>query len=64
MKVEFVNPFVESAVSVLRDMCGFNIQKGQLSLKKTAITTLGIAPIIGVTGDVTGRVIYDMSKQT
>ncbi|HPP88321.1 MAG TPA: chemotaxis protein CheX, partial [bacterium] len=38
--------------------------KGQLSLKKTAITTLGIAPIIGVTGDVTGRVIYDMSKQT
>lgn len=64
MKVEFINPFVESAVSVLKDMCGFNITKGQLSLKKSAITTLGVAPIIGVTGDVSGRVIYDMSRAT
>lgn len=64
MKVEFVNPFVESAVSVLRDMCSFSVTKGQLSVKKSNIDTLGVAPIIGVTGDVSGRVIYDMSMQT
>ena len=64
MKVEFVNPFVESAASVIRDMCGANIQKGQLSVKKSVITTLGVAPIIGVTGNITGRVIYDMSFPT
>jgi len=64
MKVEFVNPFVESAVSVIRDMCGSNIQKGQLSVKKSIISTLGVAPIIGVTGSITGRVIYDMSFAT
>jgi len=64
MKVEFINPFVDSAVSVLRDMCGLEVKKGQLSIKKTTIQTLGIAPIIGVTGDVAGRVIYDMSIQT
>ncbi len=64
MKVEFVNPFVESAVSVLRDMCSIKVEKGQLSVKKTAISTLGVAPIIGVTGDISGRVIYDMSFET
>ncbi|MBP7653780.1 chemotaxis protein CheX [Candidatus Dependentiae bacterium] len=64
MKAEFVNPFVESAVTVFKDMCGFSVSKGQLSIKKSNIDTLGVAPIIGVTGDVSGRVIYDMSIQT
>jgi len=64
MKVEFINPFVESAAAVLRDMCGLGIKKGQLSVKKSNIDTLGVAPIVGVTGDVGGRVIYDMSRDT
>ena len=64
MKVEYINPFVEGTCSVLAELLSSPIARGKLSLITTPINTQGVAVLIGITGDVEGRVVYDMSEQT
>ncbi len=64
MRVEYINPFVESAFSVLKEVLQTDIQRGELYLKSTSMPVLGVAAIIGLAGDVEGRVLFDMSKTT
>lgn len=64
MRVEYINPFVESAFSVLKEVLQTDIERGELYLKATSQPVLGVAAIIGLTGDVEGRVLLDMSQET
>ncbi len=64
MRVEYINPFVESAFNVLSEVLQTEIKRGQLYLKATSQPVLGVAAIIGLTGDVVGRVLLDMSLET
>ena len=64
MRVEYINPFVESAFSVLKEVLQTEIERGELYLKATSQPVLGVAAIIGLTGDVEGRVLLDMSRET
>ena len=64
MRVEYINPFVESAFSVLKEVLQTDIERGELYLKSTSMPVLGVAAIVGLAGDVEGRVLFDMSKST
>jgi chemotaxis protein CheX len=64
MRVEYINPFVESAYSILQEVLSVEITRGELYLKSTSMPVLGVAAIIGLAGDVEGRVLFDMSKDT
>ncbi len=64
MRVEYINPFVESAHNVLTEVLQVEVQRGELFLKSTASPVLGVAAIIGLAGDVEGRVLLDMSRDT
>jgi chemotaxis protein CheX len=64
MRVEYINPFVESAHGVLMEVLQVEVKRGELYLKSTAAPVLGVAAIIGLAGDVEGRVLLDMSKAT
>jgi chemotaxis protein CheX len=64
MRVEYINPFVESATNVLREVLQGEVSRGELYLKSTAAPVLGVAAIIGLAGDVEGRVLLDMSRAT
>ncbi|MCA1753425.1 MAG: chemotaxis protein CheX [Spirochaeta sp.] len=64
MRVEYINPFVESAYNVLQEVLSVEITRGELYLKSTSMPVLGVAAIIGLAGDVEGRVLFDMSKDT
>ncbi|MFP4378299.1 MAG: chemotaxis protein CheX [Spirochaetales bacterium] len=64
MRVEYINPFVESATNVLREVLQGDVSRGELYLKSTAAPVLGVAAIIGLAGDVEGRVLLDMSRAT
>lgn len=64
MRVEYINPFVESAVNVLKEVLNTDIKRGELYLKSTTMPVLGVAALVGLAGDVEGRVMFDMSKQT
>ena len=64
MRVEYINPFVEAAYSILKEVTHGEVNRGELYLKSTSMPVLGVAAIIGLAGDVEGRVLLDMTKDT
>jgi chemotaxis protein CheX len=64
MRVEYINPFVESAYSILKEVLNTKITRGELYLKATSQPVLGVTALVGLTGDVEGRVLIDMSSET
>ena len=64
MRVEYINPFVEAAFNVLKEVLGTDIKRGDLYLKSTTMQIQGVAALVGLAGDVEGRVLFDMTKAT
>jgi chemotaxis protein CheX len=64
VKVEFVNPFIQAAREVLESELGGEVQRGNLRLQKSAFTTDEITALVGVTGKVSGMVLYSMREST
>ena len=64
MRVEYINPFVESAFSVLKEVMDVEVKRGEIYLKPTTMAIQGVAALVGLAGDVEGRVLFDMTKDT
>ena len=64
MRVEYINPFVESAYNVLKEVMSAEIKRGDLYLKSSTMAIRGVAALVGLAGDVEGRVLFDMDKDT
>jgi len=64
MRVEYINPFVEAAYNILTEVLGGEIKRGELYLKSTSMPVMGVAALVGLAGDVEGRVIFDMDMDT
>jgi chemotaxis protein CheX len=64
MRVEYINPFVESAFSVLKEVLNADVKRGEIYLKPTTMSIQGVAALVGLAGDVEGRVLFDMTRET
>ena len=65
MRVEYINPFVETSYRVLKEVLGgAEVKRGNLYLKSTAMQMMGVAALVGLAGDVEGRVLFDMTMET
>jgi len=64
MRVEYINPFVEAAFNVLKEVLQTDVKRGDLFLKSTTMQIQGVAALVGLAGDVEGRVLFDMTKNT
>ncbi len=64
MKVEYINPFTVAAVEILKQFGVETIEKGKLELIKGGVKVSDAAILIGITGDISGRVVYDMDINT
>lgn len=64
MRVEYINPFVEAAFGILKEVLAEEVTSSTLYLKAKSQSVLGVAIIIGLAGDVVGRVLCDMSEDT
>lgn len=64
MRVEYINPFSEAAYNILLQVLSEDIKRGDLYLKSTCMPVMGVAAIVGLAGDVEGRVIFDMTLDT
>ena len=64
MRVEYINPFVEAAFNVLKEVLNTDVKRGDLYLKSTTMQIQGVAALVGLAGDVEGRVLFDMTKDT
>ena len=64
MRVEYINPFVEAAFNVLKEVLNTDVKRGDLYLKSSTMQIMGVAALVGLAGDVEGRVLFDMTKDT
>lgn len=64
MRVEYINPFVETAYNILVEVLGGEVRRGDIYLKSTSMPVMGVAALVGLAGDVEGRVLFDMSLDT
>jgi chemotaxis protein CheX len=64
MRVEYINPFVEATFNILKEVLNTDVKRGELYLKESSMRIMGVAAIVGLAGDVEGRVLFDMTKDT
>lgn len=64
VKAEYVNPFLEAATLVFKDMLGVELLRGKTIIKDNARPTNEIAIILGITGKVGGQVVFSMNMET
>ena len=62
ISVEYINPFVESAVEVFRTMLQCDLARGQLYLKEHVQPDHEISGIIGLSGKATGTVVLSLGR--
>lgn len=64
MRVDYINPFVEAAFSVVEEVLSTKVERGKIYLKGEPQSIMGLATIVGLAGGVEGRVILDMAIPT
>lgn len=62
MKVnaKHVNPFIEAAMKVVKQITGIEVRRGHLSYKAKMEPSHGVSIIIGIYGFLVGQVVYSM----
>ncbi len=60
INAEYVNPFLEAASAVFKSILNVDLRRGKLVIKESPAPSMEISIIIGITGGVTGDVIYSM----
>jgi chemotaxis protein CheX len=64
MRSEYIQPFVEALVKVLEQASGGPVKRNAVAITSSPIATMGVASIIGITGQSEGRAVLDMSRET
>lgn len=63
MNVEMLKPFVEGAAEVLEFEVKTTVEKGNLTLQKTALTTEDVTVLLNMVGEINGVVLFSLSKE-
>ena len=64
MKMELIQPFINAADAVLAQGLQSSISVGNLTMEEEAYRRKGIAALVWVTGDIEGRIIFDLDTET
>jgi chemotaxis protein CheX len=64
MSVTILNPFVKSAINVLKAELGTNVQRGAVRIESDQCSTHEVNVLVGVIGQAHGTVNYGMSLET
>lgn len=62
--VEYINPFLSAAQSIMKDLCQIEAQMGKPYITKTIFEGEKFVIMVGITGQLTGQVIFSMSNST
>lgn len=64
MKAVYINPFLSATYNVIKVIADTEAVKGELSLGSSPIKGDEVNVVIGVTGDLTGQIIFCLSEKT
>jgi chemotaxis protein CheX len=63
MKVQYINPFIESATSILSQTTQMEVTRGAPSLDDGNFHSPEVCVVLGIVGDMRGQVIYGASME-
>lgn len=58
MNVEYINPFIEAALSVIEMSANIKMERVGMSQKTSPLATHEVTVILGIAGDISGQVLY------
>src|SRR5947208_5924382 len=64
MKMELIQPFINAADAVLSQGLKSPMVVGNLAMEREAYRRKGVAAVVQLTGDIEGRVIFDLAPKT
>jgi chemotaxis protein CheX len=64
MKMELIQPFINAADAVLAQGLQSPMSIGNLSMEQEAYRRKGVAALVAITGDIEGRIVFDLDPQT
>jgi len=64
MDVRYINPFLTAVKDVFETMIDVSFSMGKPCLKKDGIPSHEVSSIIGISGEVTGSVVINLSEKT
>ena len=64
MKVEYINPFITSVMSLFDTMLGVQLTRGEPFLKGNTVPEHDVSGMIGLTGRAKGIVVLSLSKES
>ena len=64
MKMELIQPFINAADAVLSQGLQSPLAIGNLSMEEEAYRRKGIAAVVQLSGDIEGRIIFDLAPTT
>lgn len=64
MKVELVNPFIESAQEIFKTMLGTQAKRGKVGLSNKQDDLGDLIALVGISGRATGSVAFSVSTST
>jgi chemotaxis protein CheX len=64
MRLDYLDPIIESAKMVLSEYTGAPVERGSLQLRDHASSSKEVGAVVGLAGDVEGRIMLEMSRDT
>jgi len=64
MKMELIQPFINAADAVLAQVFQSPVSIGSISMEEETYRRKGIAALIWLTGDIEGRIVFDLDART
>ena len=64
MKIELIQPFINSADAVLAEVLQCQTRIGDVNMEEDSYRRKGVAAQVEISGDIEGRVIFDMDPAT
>jgi len=64
MKVEYINPFIESAMEILRQTTQMVVDRGAPTLDSGRFEAPDLSVVLGIVGDMQGQIIFGIGSET
>lgn len=64
VNVEYINPFITSSATIIKQMANIDSKIGKLTLKESPYTGGNVAIFIGITGQIKGQVIFSLDIES
>ncbi len=64
MKMDLIQPFINAADAVLAETMQCTTRIGDMTMEEETYRRKGVAAVVAVQGDIQGRVIFDIDRET